>query len=101
MDNTKRHLDLFLKGEDLKLRYGVSINNSSLEKEMKDLKTDLEKFVNLYKSIGIDCIVKQDGNEQTIKLTQGDNDKLDGYYYFYTIIIFDRSGKFIKQGFWE
>lgn len=76
--------------------------------------TDLDKFKELYKSIGIDVIVfhndqENEGN-QSIKLCDyyvgGDtnitkSDYFDGWPDFYTEIVFDKNGKFISQGFWE
>lgn len=72
--------------------------------------TDLQKFIELYKSIGIDLIVNKEENTQEIILfsenINGANnftysEKFEGYSSFYSIITFDLKGKFIKQGFWE
>ena len=74
--------------------------------------TDLERFVDLYKSFGINCNVnkEEDGfvivlgeNEyvgsREVKVTSGD--KLGGYSNFFSTIRFDGDGKFLKQEFWE
>lgn len=70
---------------------------------------DLEKFIQLYKSVGIDLSQKKN-SEGNIYLTLGYNEddpmentsnKFGGYSGFYSIIIFDENGKFIKQEFFE
>ena len=84
--------------------------------------TDLERFVALYASVGIACKVsvsdKDDYNRQREKPVQiirignwesydvdedrdTKSDKFDGYGGFYSEIIFDMDGNFIKQCFWE
>lgn len=81
--------------------------------------TDLEKFIALYKSLGIelevklsqDCSPEQREEGDIFCLELGfchyDNDKkvddrlLGGYGGFYSTIHFDAKGKFIKQSFWE
>ncbi len=81
--------------------------------------TDLKKFIKLYKSFGIKCIVNvkidsdtsisdiknqhiylgdvrfDDGRKGTVSA------KFDGYLDFYSEVIFDEKGKFLSQGFWE
>lgn len=78
--------------------------------------TDLEKFVDLYKSFGIECkvIVREEfdfnsahGPHKAICLggmgSEEDtiSDKLVGYSGFGAEVIFDMGGKFIEQGFYE
>ena len=75
--------------------------------------TDLEKFVELYKSFGIECKVveekpyNKDGAHKAIYLGDIDSEdattseKLTGYSGFGSDVIFDMEGKFIRQGFWE
>ena len=77
--------------------------------------TDLNKFISLYKSFGIECKVMQESGDSEnvyIILTEDDttmfqdndctnSDKFDGYRGFYTKIVFDKNGKFLIQGFWE
>lgn len=72
--------------------------------------TDLEKFVELYKSVGIDVKVneKKIFEQFVIELTDTweiedmtKNDKIYGHNGLYTEIIFDKNGKFINQGIWE
>ena len=73
--------------------------------------TDLEKFVDLYKSIGIKCeaITSPAWHWGSIeKITRiicisndGKSEKIGGYSGFFTSIIFDENGKFICQRFWE
>jgi hypothetical protein len=75
-----------------------------------DPPTDLEKFIELYKSVGIE--LKPVVNEMDVKngyqYLEISNDeygtvteKTTGYNGFYTRIYFDESGKFIQQGIWE
>ena len=53
--------------------------------------TDIEKFKELYKSLGIECTeYTDDKGYRCIKLSE-----------FNTEIVFDESGKFITHGFWE
>lgn len=70
--------------------------------------TDLEKFVNLYKSVGIEPIVYTENDRQVIVLATPDdlisNEEnrtysklIDGYQGFYTKLIFDLKGKFLHQ----
>lgn len=75
--------------------------------------TDLERFIELYKSFGIDCKVNQINEEQVIFL--GDYDSYDtypeyektrhvslgGYGNFYSEVIFDKDGKYSRQNFYE
>lgn len=75
------------------------------------IKTDLEKFVELYKGFGIECKVEKTDTGSVITLAcegsyshenyETASDKFDGYPGFHTDITFDKNGKFIKQGFWE
>lgn len=81
--------------------------------------TDLEKFVELYRSFGIECVVSERERYQYESLPERikrirignweygvpeentDSDKFDGYGGFYSEVIFDMDGKFIKQTFYE
>ena len=75
--------------------------------------TDLERFIELYRSIGIECYIYEDEEKwrtKEIKLgaamyPSGDEFQshplIEGYGGFYTSIVFDKDGKFISQGFWE
>lgn len=76
--------------------------------------TDLECFVELYRSFGIECKVNIsiEGQvaTQVIYIGYGvwgmydvvtESPKFDGYYGFYSSVSFDMAGKFIGQGFWE
>jgi len=67
------------------------------------MKTDLEKFIDLYKIFGIKLTPKYYGKKGSIfiNIQEGENEKLIGYYGFYTNVIFDKNGKFIEQGFYE
>ena len=73
--------------------------------------TDLDKFVELYKGFGIDCIVFIKDACQCIILTEAgwghpedwytQSGLFEGYGDFYTEIKFTKEGKFKSQGFWE
>jgi hypothetical protein len=71
--------------------------------------TDLQKFIELYKSLGVELIVNIDfeKEKQHVILHEGTyadetmTTGFDGYTGFYSQIKFDIDGKFLKQGFWE
>ena len=73
--------------------------------------TDLEKFVDLYKSFGVECKINQDENTDRLYIVFGESnyddgeftlsDKFKGYCGFYTQIWFTQDGNFLEQGFWE
>jgi hypothetical protein len=64
--------------------------------------TDLEKFIELYKSFGIELQKTMNENNQwVINMEAGDHEKIKGWIGFFTYIIFDEKGKFIEQGFKE
>lgn len=65
--------------------------------------TDLENFIALYKTFGIELKVEkaEDSSNQFIELRDGDHEKLEGYSGFFSDVEFDKDGKFLKQGFWE
>lgn len=71
--------------------------------------TDLQNFIELYKSIGIELTVIQEEEFQIILIGEScwehDNlsssKKFKGYSGFFSKIEFDKNGNFISQGFWE
>ena len=63
--------------------------------------TDLEKFIELYHSFGIELKPTNDDNIKTITLNAGMHPKIKGYCMFFTEIEFDDAGVFISQGIWE
>jgi len=67
------------------------------------MKTDLEKFIELYKSVGIELKPKDYDKKGSVfvVIEADDNEKTKGYFGFYTNIVFDKNGKFIEQGFYE
>ncbi len=81
------------------------------------MKTDLERFIELYRSFGIECKVNKvdvphqyshmKADDQYIVLTDGHEGKNEtgdsrfNGYGMYTDIVFDSDGKFKSQGFWE
>lgn len=69
-------------------------------------KTDLERFVELYKSFGVELeseiINYGEGKKEIhIVIEAGSNEKIGGYNGFGTSVVFDLDGKFLGQGFWE
>lgn len=71
---------------------------------------DLAKFVKLYKSLGIELKVnKDDVGDPYILIGEGTyaDDEMskskffEGYAGFYSVIRFDKSGRFISQEFYE
>ena len=67
--------------------------------------TDLEKFVELYRSVGIE-LTPEPSNElgdgrKMLVLTAKETPKVTGYTSFYTEIYFDEHGKFVEQSVWE
>ena len=79
--------------------------------------TDLERFVELYQSIGVKLNVftidtgsrvilttkkeKFDDDDDEEETDATSSEKFKGYEGFYTNIDFDKDGKFVEQGFWE
>ena len=67
--------------------------------------TDLEKFIELYKSVGIDLAPRpiESGVHIGKMFLHLENYyyKFEGYPGFFSNIVFDENGKFVKQGFWE
>jgi len=67
--------------------------------------TDLQRFIELYKSVGIELVterhVKGDSELELIIANNGSNEKICGYSTLSTNIVFDLDGKFIRQEFWE
>jgi len=61
--------------------------------------TDLVKFLELYKSVGVEASLEAHSNGHTLKLEVGDKN-IEGYPMFYTSIFFDLEGKFLSQGIW-
>ena len=76
--------------------YKEKINN------MKEDKTDLQRFIALYKSVGIELEPEdfKDGSSSLV-LEAGAHEKIDGYICFFTSIDFDKDGKFIEQRVYE
>lgn len=85
------------------------IPHETIEKDLNN--SDLHKFIDLYKSFGIKCLVDMSSDKLTIVLLTRDsylnelsdtqNKKIVGYNGFHSEIIFDSNGKFIEQGIWE
>ena len=64
--------------------------------------TDLERFVSLYHSVGIELLVEDYAEDiLALHLYVGESEKAVGYRGFGTDILFDKTGKFIRQEFWE
>lgn len=72
------------------------------------MKTDLERFVELYKSFGIECVVN--GDEYGMKFISlhgslfnvaTESSRLIGYSGLFSEVVFYSDGSFNKQGFWK
>ncbi len=64
--------------------------------------SDLEKFVELYKSVGIEVEVEDIGDGwKEFVLEAAAHEKLGGYGGFFTIIIFGKNGEFLSQSFYD
>jgi hypothetical protein len=71
-------------------------------RQLLALKTDLERFVELYRSVGIEVKpTKTDKGITSIVLEANSDPKITGYHGFATQLDFDADGKFISQGVWE
>ncbi len=69
---------------------------------MKTPKSDMERFIELYKSFGIDLKPeKRKDDDYDVSLNDSISDKFVGYMGFSSTVIFDKDGNFIRQGFWE
>lgn len=80
-----------------------------------ETKTELDKFKELYASLGTvllveRCKVSDSENELIVTLSHDkgysqdaytQSDKFEGYMGFHSTIDFTEEGKFIRQGFWE
>lgn len=72
------------------------------------MKSDMEKYIELYDSFGIELFPKNcvgggifETASFSIKIEYYENEKLEGYFGFYTEIFFDKDGNFLGQGIWE
>lgn len=66
------------------------------------MKSDFDKFLELYRSVGVEPKIEERNTGKTLILDPLDkNDKIDGFGSFWTEIVFDENGKFIEQGIWE
>ena len=70
--------------------------------------TDLERFLALYKSFGIDCVVKERGEYKIITLCAYEtfpddvetiNKRLNGRQDHFSEVVFNLYGKFVEQTF--
>lgn len=66
------------------------------------MKTDLQKFIDLYASVGIELKPENTDRGYTIHI-EGDHPsgKIDGYCMFYTKISFDFDERFLVQEIFE
>ena len=65
-----------------------------------DEKTDMEKFIELYRSFGIELEAKPITDGYIIIMTA----KINGFYGwfgYHSDVQFDHNGKFANQGFWK
>lgn len=69
--------------------------------------TDLQKFIELYKSVGIDLVPTTYNHHQCLTLSTGEtkinnaSKTVGGYHGFETRILFDKDGKFLTQEIYE
>lgn len=67
--------------------------------------TDLEKFKELYRSLGIELVEKEDLGELVLELSLEQSPKLTSHEGNHGYIHFDLEGKFLSQSFvckhWE
>ena len=69
--------------------------------------SDLDRFIELYKDLGINLVVHDCSDRRHpeavfgINLSADDGETFEGYWGFFSEIGFDRDGKFVFQGFWE
>ena len=67
--------------------------------------TDLERFIDLYRSFGVilNPVPTNTGTQVRLEAGNVDNEgvKLVGYEGFYSCVEFDGEGAFLRQGFWE
>ncbi len=60
--------------------------------------SDKEKLIELLTSFGI----KFEDEGSHVKISaDGECEKIDGYFYFYTIFEFSEEGNFVQIGIWE
>lgn len=62
--------------------------------------TDFKKFKELYESIGVEFTEGTNYSGSWIRLSETDDEKIGGYDGYYSLIRFDKEGKFSEQGFW-
>jgi hypothetical protein len=81
-----------------------------VDKDLQIQMSDLDKFIELYRSFGIECKVNLEYGNKIIYLCESTysfdeqstiSDNLVGYPDFFSKVIFDGDGKFIEQGFYE
>ena len=73
------------------------------------MKTDLQKFIDLYKEVGIeleklhfeDSRLFEGRGRFVLQLKAFESGKVCGYTNFFTEICFDENENFIGQGIWE
>ena len=73
-----------------------------MAKGMYSICPDIERFILLYKSVGVELTSKENKDGSLyIELRQGAHPKFGGNYDFFSEIVFDKDGKFVEQNFWE
>jgi hypothetical protein len=61
--------------------------------------TDLDKFIELYRSVGVEPEIHRGFGQTTLRLEAQTQPKIEGYYGHETIITFNGDGKFLGQSF--
>lgn len=69
--------------------------------------SDMDRFIELYKSVGIELEPTQNifnnfcGATYALQLEEGRTQKISGYTCFLTVLYFDAYGRFIEQAVWS
>ena len=79
----------------------TSLHSNVKENQMKKNKSDMDRFVDLYKSFGVELYPCREDETIRIVIGEGMSNRFAGYNGFYTKVVFSLEGKFISQGFWE
>jgi hypothetical protein len=72
---------------------------------MKTKPTDLEVFNELYARLGVTPtrrpVEASEPGQIALEICVNNDTPIKGYYGFFTVLLFDKNGKFIQQNIWE